>query len=72
MNSCGLVMKEDITQHICCLQNILIGCGLVMKEDITQPKAAISLCVPGCGLVMKEDITQQSLVPDLEIGVVVW
>ena len=36
ITSCGLVMKEDITQrHIIRNANV-IGCGLVMKEDITQ------------------------------------
>ena len=35
--SCGLVMKEDITQPTMQLTAKALGCGLVMKEDITQP-----------------------------------
>ena len=57
--SCGLVMKEDITQLSTLPKGLVIGCGLVMKEDITQHFGLIkpqSMC---CGLVMKEDITQQ-------------
>ena len=34
--SCGLVMKEDITQRNRSSTLPLICCGLVMKEDITQ------------------------------------
>ena len=33
---CGLVMKEDITQHTRTTSEEISGCGLVMKEDITQ------------------------------------
>ena len=33
---CGLVMKEDITQHPDIDGYERWGCGLVMKEDITQ------------------------------------
>ena len=32
--SCGLVMKEDITQQHCVDFRTLIGCGLVMKENV--------------------------------------
>ena len=35
--SCGLVMKEDITQQRQLYANALMSCGFVMKEDITQP-----------------------------------
>ena len=35
--SCGLVMKEDITQRFASGFASQPGCGLVMKEDITQP-----------------------------------
>ena len=35
-NSCGLVMKEDITQQAHKQQVRTERCGLVMKEDITQ------------------------------------
>ena len=34
--SCGLVMKEDITQLGAVIAISEKGCGLVMKEDITQ------------------------------------
>ena len=34
--SCGLVMKEDITQRITGDVRRGACCGLVMKEDITQ------------------------------------
>ena len=34
--SCGLVMKEDITQPAIPPAAIAGSCGLVMKEDITQ------------------------------------
>ena len=34
--SCGLVMKEDITQQLLPGVPAWEGCGLVMKEDITQ------------------------------------
>ena len=37
LESCGLVMKEDITQPASALSAFASGCGLVMKEDITQP-----------------------------------
>ena len=37
VKSCGLVMKEDITQPKLVEEPKVIGCGLVMKEDITQP-----------------------------------
>ena len=36
--SCGLVMKEDITQLEQKDQTKPYSCGLVMKEDITQRK----------------------------------
>ena len=36
--SCGLVMKEDITQQRAGIKVSKICCGLVMKEDITQPQ----------------------------------
>ena len=35
-SSCGLVMKEDITQPLLGIQGAVLCCGLVMKEDITQ------------------------------------
>ena len=35
--SCGLVMKEDITQRGDREPPPACRCGLVMKEDITQP-----------------------------------
>ena len=35
-SSCGLVMKEDITQRAPVVASTGAGCGLVMKEDITQ------------------------------------
>ena len=35
-NSCGLVMKEDITQPFLVTLLNIGSCGLVMKEDITQ------------------------------------
>ena len=34
--SCGLVMKEDITQLFARSRPRIGSCGLVMKEDITQ------------------------------------
>ena len=34
--SCGLVMKEDITQQSRGIYYKYPSCGLVMKEDITQ------------------------------------
>ena len=34
--SCGLVMKEDITQLPLSYSTTPQSCGLVMKEDITQ------------------------------------
>ena len=36
MTSCGLVMKEDITQPSYSMKSVSLSCGLVMKEDITQ------------------------------------
>ena len=70
--SCGLVMKEDITQPHS--QTNLQGdsCGLVMKEDITQPTGYAAQKQPRCGLVMKEDITQQKKNHYLQSRVVVW
>ena len=35
-SSCGLVMKEDITQRVGSSRGFVMSCGLVMKEDITQ------------------------------------
>ena len=56
--SCGLVMKEDITQP-CMVEFTSPGsCGLVMKEDITQLRLIEDNTRSSCGLVMKEDITQ--------------
>ena len=37
--SCGLVMKEDITQQRVLTCQTAPSCGLVMKEDITQPQS---------------------------------
>ena len=56
--SCGLVMKEDITQPPIYLGHYRHSCGLVMKEDITQPCPGECFSDDSCGLVMKEDITQ--------------
>ena len=36
--SCGLVMKEDITQQLSRANLAFSCCCLVMKEDITQQK----------------------------------
>ena len=69
---CGLVMKEDITQHKVTKLLCLVGCGLVMKEDITQQKWNHRSCLCSCGLVMKEDITQQTTGNADFREVVVW
>ena len=42
--SCGLVMKEDITQLPLPFFLRERSCGLVMKEDITQPLLYV-LCI---------------------------
>ena len=54
--SCGLVMKEDITQLLPYDLNLMRGCGLVMKEDITQQHCVDFRTLIGCGLVMKENV----------------
>ena len=41
--SCGLVMKEDITQPVFVEIPKQTGCGLVMKEDITQQERQADL-----------------------------
>ena len=70
--SCGLVMKEDITQLRALDAVAEWSCGLVMKEDITQLLGVYLLWIIGCGLVMKEDITQRKQ-PEMRRGrVVVW
>ena len=56
--SCGLVMKEDITQQTHQKKDERPCCGLVMKEDITQLYIRKVYKYQRCGLVMKEDITQ--------------
>ena len=70
--SCGLVMKEDITQLEPPLATAKPSCGLVMKEDITQRLARGFASQPRCGLVMKEDITQRNSRVSVEVIVVVW
>ena len=57
MASCGLVMKEDITQLPRQCRLDAQSCGLVMKEDITQLTFLTKELSLSCGLVMKEDIT---------------
>ena len=54
--SCGLVMKEDITQLVGAATITIKGCGLVMKEDITQQHCVDFRTLIGCGLVMKENV----------------
>ena len=55
-NSCGLVMKEDITQPSGVTPYMEVSCGLVMKEDITQQHCVDFRTLIGCGLVMKENV----------------
>ena len=45
MAGCGLVMKEDITQHPQVSLHTVCSCGLVMKEDITQQQETPALMV---------------------------
>ena len=70
--SCGLVMKEDITQPASRLILQKPGCGLVMKEDITQHITLCPVYRGCCGLVMKEDITQLHPRHSVVQQVVVW
>ena len=70
--SCGLVMKEDITQPSVLYLTLKSRCGLVMKEDITQPSATKQPALASCGLVMKEDITQRKKRAYTDTAVVVW
>ena len=70
--SCGLVMKEDITQRRTFRMPIGASCGLVMKEDITQRVQVLMQPQTRCGLVMKEDITQQTEICQSIRCVVVW
>ena len=70
--SCGLVMKEDITQQWQYSKTCGSGCGLVMKEDITQLMSVSRSARTCCGLVMKEDITQRRIRIDSTSWVVVW
>ena len=72
LNGCGLVMKEDITQHVRNPISRTQSCGLVMKEDITQHTLTNSWMPWCCGLVMKEDITQPVYALIVACTVVVW
>ena len=72
MLSCGLVMKEDITQRMLCVLLLFVSCGLVMKEDITQLVRKGNYKEDSCGLVMKEDITQHDQIQQYRLYVVVW
>ena len=70
--SCGLVMKEDITQPSPIFLTTHSSCGLVMKEDITQLHQKDATLNTSCGLVMKEDITQRHFDSRYGKEVVVW